>query len=164
MAEAAEVPALGRRCAVGHGGTGGKQKRYLATARSESFFGWEKVYTESCTQLCKEMKEKKPLGVGRNSATKADFHVSALCAVGSRVQIGSCLWWRSTPSASGKAKDDEKSQRTSVALHRGEERPPSCRPVISVCSVPAVHLEIASSLMKLMALLMNRFPFVMYPD
>lgn len=61
MAEAAEVPVLGRRCAVGHGGTGGKQKRYLATARSESLFGWEKVYTESCTQLCKEMKEKKPL-------------------------------------------------------------------------------------------------------
>lgn len=59
MAEAAKVPALGRRCAVGHGGTGGKQKRYLVMARSESLFGWEKVYTESCTQRCKEMKGKK---------------------------------------------------------------------------------------------------------
>lgn len=36
--------------------------------------------------------------------------------------------------------------------------PPSCRLVISVCSVPAVHLEIASCSMKLMALDMSRFP------
>jgi len=36
--------------------------------------------------------------------------------------------------------------------------PPSCRLVMGLCSVPAVHLETGSSSTKLMALDMRRFP------
>lgn len=84
MAEAAKVPALGRRCAVGHGGTGGKQKRYLVMARSESLFGWEKVYTESCTQRCKEMKgKKKKTWCGKKQCHQSRF--PGVCALCSRI-------------------------------------------------------------------------------
>lgn len=95
MAEEAKVPVLGLRCAVGPQRDGGGAETVFGHG---SMFGWEKVYTESCTQLRKKMKKK--IGVGRNSGTKMDLHVSELCAVGSSVQIGSCLWWRSTPGAS----------------------------------------------------------------
>lgn len=41
--------------------------------------------------------------------------------------------------------------------------PPSCRPVVGVCShdlLPAIHLEITRCLMKLMALDNSRFPLL----